>query len=193
MILIINNHSKKNKKLEAILRNFDVPYIVKDQRSYLKGFRIQHKVKGVILTGGKPDLDKKINLNKIRADLVCLINYDVPILGICEGHELIAYTSGGAIRRLKKRFKTNAQIVKICSKKDLFKGLPDKIIVTENHSGFVDYLPDFFELTATSRKDRVEGISHKEKPIFGVQFHPETSGEFGVKILKNFVKICYSK
>jgi len=186
MILIINNYSKKNKKLEAILKKLKVNFIVKDQKSYMKDFRKHHKIKGIILTGGKPDLDKKINIDKVRADLVCLINYNLPILGICEGHEIISYVSGGDIRRLKKRFKTNENEVKIIRKNKIFKGLPNKIKVCENHSGYVEYLPSFFDVAASSRKDRIEGIIHKKKPIFGVQFHPEESGEAGEKIIKNF-------
>jgi len=144
----------------------------------------------VILSGGGPLLDKKIYFKKIRADISCLINYTVPILGICEGHEIIGHACGGELVKLKKKARYTNLKLKILNKTKIFKGLPDTIEVYEHHSRYVKNVPDDLIITASSKKDKIEAFFHKKRPIFGVQFHPEKSGKAGEKIFKNFVELC---
>ena len=100
MILIINNHSGNINKIEKILKKYKQKYIIKEQSSLFKEMK---NVKGIILTGGNLILDEKMIITKIRADASAILNYDVPILGICLGHEIIGELYGGEIAELKNR------------------------------------------------------------------------------------------
>ncbi len=191
MILIINNRSPYTKKIINIVKKHGFKTILKDQRSPLDDVD-KKKVKGVILSGGDPNLDRKIDINQIKANTVSLVAFNAPIFGICQGFEVIAQFFGGEIQRLEKRI-GKFQEVKILKKTKIFKNLPEKILMDEWHQLYVKKIPRDFVLTATSRKNKVEAIFHKSKPIFGVQFHPESSGENGEKIIRNFLEICHSK
>lgn len=188
MMLLIDNHGNTGSIIR-ILDKFHVPVVVKDQKALFNNINFK-KVKGIILSGGGLYLDKKIYLNSVRADISLLVDSNAPILGICLGHEIICEVFGGEVLKLKKAANFPKLRVNILDKSKIFKGLPDVINVYENHNRYIKNLPDLFKLTATSRKDSIESFFHKEKPIFGVQFHPEESGEVGEKIIKNFVGIC---
>jgi len=187
MILIINNHSGNINKIEKILKKYKQKYIIKEQSSLFKEMK---NVKGIILTGGNLILDEKMIITKIRADASAILNYDVPILGICLGHEIIGELYGGEIAELKKPIVKEGHKVKILKKEHIFKNLPDEIGVYEYHSRYLKLAPNSFELSATSEKNKIEALFHKTKPIFTVQFHPEESYSVGEQIIKNFLDIC---
>jgi GMP synthase (glutamine-hydrolysing) len=189
MILIVNNHSRNVPLIKDILKKYRFKFAEKDQKSLFRNLD-SSKIKGVILSGGRPQLDQRLYFNKIRADVSCLINYDVPILGICEGHEIIAEACGGEVVKLRNPSRYASLRVKILKNSKIFKGLPEHIEVYEEHSRYARSLPKELVVSASSRKDTIEGLFHKNKPIFGVQFHPERSGEHGEKIIKNFLDIC---
>lgn len=191
MILIVDNYSQNLKEITKILRKTNQKYYIIKQNDSFDRVKL-NKTKGVILTGGDPSLDRLIHLNQIRANIACLINLDVPILGICEGHEIIGNACGGDVTKLRKPSHFNYLRVKVIKRSKIFKGLPENIFVYESHSRYVSRVPKIFEVTANSRKDKIEGMFHKTKPIFGVQFHPERGGDVGEQIIKNFLDICDS-
>ncbi|MCK5474310.1 MAG: gamma-glutamyl-gamma-aminobutyrate hydrolase family protein [Candidatus Aenigmarchaeota archaeon] len=191
MILIIDNHSKNVPLIENILKKFNVKYKVFDQKTDFRNIE-KNTYKGIIFSGGVPYLDEKIYFDAIKADISCMINYDIPILGICVGHEIIGEACGAELLKLKKPSWMPNLKVKILKKSKIFKGLPDEIIAYEHHERYLKNVPAELEIAATSRKDKVEAIFHKTRPIFGLQFHPEKSGVAGEKIFKNFVDLCYS-
>lgn len=188
MILIINNHDYNASKIANIIKKLGMNCTIKDSNSLIKNYE-KSNIKGVILTGGPLMLDKHLSLSSIHADLASIFDFDVPIIGICLGHEIIAEVMGSVVERLKIPSKSNKQTLKILKKEYLFEGFPSEINVFESHSLFIKDLPKLFEITATSDKDRIESIRHKTKPIFGVQFHPEES-DMGEKLFSNFIKIC---
>ncbi len=190
MILIIDNHSKNVPLIENILKKFGARYIVKDQKSSFRELE-KNTYKGIIFSGGVPYLDELIDFNEIKADIACLINYDVPILGICVGHEIIGDACGADIAKHATPEWFTEMKVKILSKKKIFAGIPDEITVYEHHERYLKNIPKILEITASSRKTKVEAVFHKTRPIFGLQFHPEKSGVAGEKIFKNFVDLCY--
>ncbi|MBS3167528.1 gamma-glutamyl-gamma-aminobutyrate hydrolase family protein [Candidatus Woesearchaeota archaeon] len=189
MLLVINHHSPNIPYIEEVLSSLKVKYIIKDRKKMFKDFE-HSKFKGVILSGGGPLLDRGINFKEVRAGISCLINYDLPILGICLGHELISISCGGEVIKLKKEIRNPTNRVSILKKNHIFKGLPDQIHAYEHHGRYVKNVPSFLEVVATSHKDRIEAVFHKKRPIFGIQFHPERSGEVGKKIFQNFLEIC---
>lgn len=118
---------------------------------------------------------------------------DKPILGVCLGHQSIAYAFGGEIIRAKNLMHGKTSQIKITLKDDIFKDVPEEFRVTRYHSLVVNQnnLPQNVIPTSFSKDDNeIMSIRVKDKPIYGVQFHPESiMSEYGKKILDNFLKL----
>jgi len=115
----------------------------------------------------------------------------IPILGVCLGHQCIAYTYGADVVRARRLMHGKTSMIKHDGK-TIYKGLSNPFVATRYHSLIVkeDTLPDFLEVTARADDDEIMGIRHKEYPLEGVQFHPESFlTEEGPKLLKNFLAL----
>ena len=113
----------------------------------------------------------------------------VPILGVCLGHQCIAYTFGAEIVRARRIIHGKTSMIHHNSKA-IFNGLTNPFEATRYHSLIVnkETLPDSFEITAFADEDEIMGIRHKEIPLEGVQFHPESFLTVqGSKLIKNFL------
>lgn len=114
----------------------------------------------------------------------------IPILGVCLGHQAIAEAFGGKIVRADKPMHGKSSVISINSKAPLFKGMPEKIKVGRYHSLTVEKssLPDDLEIIAEDENGQIMAVRHKEYPICGVQFHPESIlTELGSSIISNFL------
>lgn len=114
----------------------------------------------------------------------------IPILGVCLGHQSIGQFFGGEIIQATKLMHGKTSLVKHHNT-DLFFGLPNPLLCTRYHSLIVNHLnfPQCLEITAETEEGEIMGIAHKDMPIWGVQFHPESiATEKGMKILENFLK-----
>jgi anthranilate synthase/aminodeoxychorismate synthase-like glutamine amidotransferase len=111
----------------------------------------------------------------------------LPILGVCLGHQVIAAVYGGTIDRAPepRHGKTSAITH---DGRGVFTGLPNPFEATRYHSLAVTEMPDELQITARSEDGVVQGLRHRDLPIEGVQFHPESvmTGE-GKRLLANFV------
>ena len=109
----------------------------------------------------------------------------------CLGHQCIAYSYGAEVIRARRLMHGKTSMIKHDGK-TIYKGLSNPFEATRYHSLIVkeDTLPDCIEVTARADDDEVMGIRHKEYPLEGVQFHPESflTAE-GPKLLKNFLAI----
>lgn len=118
---------------------------------------------------------------------------EVPILGICLGHQSIAQAFGGNVVRAGRMMHGKTSVMECEPNCALFKHLPEFFTATRYHSLIVEKenLPDEIEPTAYSQDDHeIMGLKIKDRPIFGVQFHPESiMSEFGHEILDNFLKL----
>lgn len=114
----------------------------------------------------------------------------LPILGVCLGHQSIGAAFGGEIIKAGKLMHGKTSEVRH-NGKTLFKGLPNPFTATRYHSLVLNRktLPDCFEITAESDDNEIMGIRHKELPVEGVQFHPESIlTPNGKDLLKNFIE-----
>jgi len=118
---------------------------------------------------------------------------ELPILGICLGHQSIAQVFGGNVVRAQKMMHGKTSVMECKPGCAIFKHLPEFFTATRYHSLIVEKegLPDVIEPMAYSRDDReIMALQIKDRPIYGVQFHPESiMSEFGHEILDNFLKL----
>jgi len=118
-----------------------------------------------------------------------------PLMGVCLGHQTIGQHFGGDVVRCHEIVHGKMGTMKHTGK-GLFAGLPSPFEATRYHSLVVDRatLPDCLEITAELDDGTIMGLQHKELPIHGVQFHPESiASEHGHALLKNFLDMMPAK
>jgi GMP synthase (glutamine-hydrolysing) len=145
------------------------------------------RVKGLVLSGGPssvyeqgaPTIDPSI------------LNLGTPALGLCYGHQLIAFLSKGKVKQGTKR-EYGITHVTVTKPVGVLEGLDRKEKVWMSHGDTVQELAEDYEVLACSENCPVAAFRHKQKPIYGLQWHPEVvHTEHGTKMLKNFVfKVC---
>jgi anthranilate synthase/aminodeoxychorismate synthase-like glutamine amidotransferase len=115
----------------------------------------------------------------------------VPTFGVCLGHQCIGHVFGGNVIVNYRMMHGKTSLIKH-NGKDLFENMPNPFAATRYHSLVIerDSLPACLEITAETEEGEIMGVKHKELPIWGVQFHPESIlTESGRQILQNFLKL----
>jgi anthranilate synthase component 2 len=116
----------------------------------------------------------------------------IPLLGVCLGHQTIGQAFGGRVVRCHEIVHGKMGAMHH-EGKGIFAGLPSPFLATRYHSLVVEResLPDCLEVTATLADGTIMGLRHREKPIEGVQFHPESiASEHGHQLLRNFLDLA---
>ena len=114
----------------------------------------------------------------------------IPILGVCLGHQAIGQHFGGTVVRAGRVMHGKADQLEHRGQ-GLFTGLPSRYQVIRYHSLVVarEALPDCLEVTAWTDDGEIMGLQHREFPVYGVQFHPESiASEYGHRLLANFLR-----
>ncbi len=144
------------------------------------------KPAGILLSPGPCDPDQA----GICLDLtLAAAETKTPLLGVCLGHQTIGQAFGGKVVRCHEIVHGKMGLIHHTGK-GLFKGIPSPFEATRYHSLVVDRetLPDCLEVTAELEDGTIMGLQHKELPIHGVQFHPESiASQHGHKLLQNFL------
>jgi anthranilate synthase/aminodeoxychorismate synthase-like glutamine amidotransferase len=125
-------------------------------------------------------------------DLIATLAPQVPILGVCLGHQAIAASYGGRVRRAPAVVHGKTGAVHHDGR-GLYSGLPDPLEATRYHSLVVDRedLPSELVVDAWTDDGLAMGLRHRELPLYGVQFHPESiATPEGPDLLANFLRIC---
>ena len=115
----------------------------------------------------------------------------IPTLGVCLGHQCIGHVFGGNVIVNYRMMHGKTSLIKH-NGKDLFEGMPNPFAATRYHSLVIqrDTLPECLEITAETEEGEIMGVKHRQLPIWGVQFHPESIlTESGRQILQNFLKL----
>ena len=132
----------------------------------------------------------------ISNDIVRAFGPKVPLLGVCLGHQCIAHSFGGEVVRADRLMHGKISEIHIVNTNEIFAGVEDPFEATRYHSLIAkrETLPDCLEIAAETRPEgEIMGIKHKQYPIYGVQFHPESIlTDQGPKIVENFLRIEYS-
>lgn len=144
---------------------------------------------GIIFSGGPSSVyssDAPIPENKI-------FDMNLPILGICYGHQLIVNKFGGKVKRANKEY--GSSLLTIDNDEDLLNGVGESVRAWMSHGDEAEQIPEGFKVIGHTKGAKAAAIVSKEKSIYGIQFHPEVAHtEHGAKILKNFVlKVCRAK
>lgn len=172
------------------IRDFGAHAEVMVSNTSAKILQSDTSIRGVILSGGARSVYEK-DASKFDKEV---LNLDVPILGICYGHQLIAHLMGGKVLSGKSG-EYGLMELDIKSEGEILAHLGKSKNVWMNHRDVVVQLPKSFVSVASTEHSKIAAFANKKRKIFGVQFHPEVSHtENGVQILKNFViDICKSK
>ena len=142
--------------------------------------------KGIIFSGGPSSVyDSNAPLPDEK-----IFQLNVPILGICYGHQIIVNNFGGKIKRANKEY--GSSVLTIDNNSDILNGIGDSVRAWMSHGDEAENVPYGFEIIGHTESSRSAAIANKQKMIFGIQFHPEVvHTEKGNDILKNFVlKVC---
>jgi GMP synthase (glutamine-hydrolysing) len=191
-ILIIDFGSQFTQLIARRIRELGVfSEIISHKKIKLKN--IDQTVKGIILSGGPLNV---YQINKYSFDKK-IINLDIPILGICFGHQILSKLNGGRVKQSKHREFGLANIYKknecLLTKNFFNKQKSKKVWMS--HADQVSKLPKNFKMIASSTNSKFAIIENKLKKFYGIQFHPEvTHTENGKKLIGNFIfLICKIK
>jgi len=189
MIVIVNYRGQYVHRIWRSLRdlgfssemvNFDTPF----ERI------LAREPKGIILSGGPYSVYDDAER---MGEYASILELDLPVLGICLGHQLIAQHFGGVVEKGESGEYAEAEI-EVLEHDLLFAGLPLHLKVWMSHRDEVVEAPKDFLVLAKSDVCGVEAMRHQDKNIFSVQFHPEVEHTpQGPRILKNFLNLCEKK
>ena len=147
-----------------------------------------NKYKGVIINGSKASsLDNLPWILKLLKTIEKIVDSDIPLLGVCFGHQLIARALNGKLGRMEKpEFGYRKVFLTEHGKKEIImRGIPQEFIVFHSHRDRIEKLPENSVLLAENDYG-IQAFKTKNKPIYGIQFHPEINKEHAIRIaIKN--------
>ena len=139
-----------------------------------------------VIFSGAPILLTEIDQEPYLKTFEWVRTFEKPILGICFGHQLLGLLHGASVSM--QREDRDWQWIEAIAHSPIFDDLDNPVAMQEDHCESIS-VPPGFELSATSDTTVNEAMHHKNKPFFGVQFHPEISGPQGERLLLNFCRI----
>ncbi|MBL6957721.1 MAG: aminodeoxychorismate/anthranilate synthase component II [Rhodospirillales bacterium] len=187
MFLLIDNYDSFTYNLLHYLGELGAEVDVRRNDTLSASEALALKLEGIVISPGPCDPDKA----GICLELIEKAAGKLPILGVCLGHQSIGQAFGGRVVRAPAPMHGKVDSISHQGQ-GVLTDIPSPFIATRYHSLTVEResLPDCFDITAESGDGVIQGLQHKELPIFGVQFHPESiDSEHGHKLLENFLKL----
>jgi anthranilate synthase/aminodeoxychorismate synthase-like glutamine amidotransferase len=187
MILVIDNYDSFTYNLVQFLGEMGADLqVIRNDQTTLAEIQAMQPTHIVISPGpGNPD-DGGVSLDVIRQ-----LGATIPVLGVCLGHQCIGQAYGGVVLRAPKVMHGKTSMIRH-NNEGIFADVPNPFEATRYHSLVVQEatLPDVLEVTARTEDGEIMGLRHREYPVYGVQFHPESIlTTYGPKILRNFLDV----
>ncbi|MEO1108332.1 MAG: aminodeoxychorismate/anthranilate synthase component II [Pseudomonadota bacterium] len=187
MLLLIDNYDSFTYNLVHYLGELGAEMVIRRNDALDVQEAMAMNPAGILLSPGPCDPDQAgicLALTEAAAET------KTPLMGVCLGHQTIGQVFGGKVVRCHEIVHGKMGTMKHTGK-GVFAGLPSPFEATRYHSLIVEResLPDCLEITAELDDGTIMGLQHKELPIHGVQFHPESiASEYGHALLKNFLQ-----
>ena len=187
MLLVIDNYDSFTYNLVQYLGELKVAMEVRrNDRISLEEIRAMNPERLLISPGPCSPRESGLSNEIIRS-----FSTRIPTLGVCLGHQCIGHVFGANVVVNYRMMHGKTSPIRH-NGKDLFEGMPNPFSATRYHSLVIqkESLPECLEITAETEEGEVMGVKHKQYPIWGVQFHPESIlTENGRQILRNFLKL----
>ena len=187
MFLLINNYDSFTYNLWHYLGELGAEVVVKRNDALSAEAALALKPQGIVISPGPSDPDHAgICLEVVRRA------GSVPILGVCLGHQAIGQALGGRVVRAPVPMHGKVSRIRHGGS-GVFAGLANPFAATRYHSLIVDRagLPPALAITAETEDGIIMGVAHRERPVHGVQFHPESiASEGGHDLLRNFLRLA---
>jgi len=163
-------------------------YVVLNTDSMEKVERIvkDKNIAGIVISPG-PGRPESAGISN---DIIKKYAGNIPILGVCLGHQCIGYCFGGVVSGADKLMHGKSSVIEHTGE-GVLKGIPGKFTAARYHSLVIKKVPDCLKVTAKSADDgEIMGVEHKKYMVYGLQFHPESIlTDIGKRIVKNFLEI----
>lgn len=188
MLLLIDNYDSFTYNLVHYLGELGAETVVRRNDALSVDEALSMGADAIVISPGPATPDSA----GICLDLVRAAPEETPILGVCLGHQTIGQAFGGVVKRCHEIMHGKLSGVRH-DNSGLFHGAPQGFDVTRYHSLIVERetLPDCLQVTAETDDGVVMGLSHKSRPVHGVQFHPESiASQHGKHLLQNFLKLA---
>lgn len=187
MILLIDNYDSFSYNLYQLTGEIEPDIrVIRNDEMTVEEIRNLNPARIILSPGpGRPE-DAGIIMRAAKE-----LGKDIPILGVCLGHQAICAAFGAKVTYAKKLMHGKQSMVKLNTASSLFAGCPQTVPVARYHSLAVDAdtLPTELKVTALTTGEEVMAVQHTEYPIYGVQFHPESiMTPDGKKMLENFIR-----
>jgi para-aminobenzoate synthetase component II len=187
MILVIDNYDSFTYNLVQYLGELNVELQV-HRNDEIQLDQIRELKPDRILISPGPCSPREAGLSN---EIIRTYGPEIPLFGVCLGHQCIGHTFGGEVVVNYRMMHGKTSPIRH-NGEDLFEGIPNPFLATRYHSLILkrETLPDCLEITAETDEGEIMGLRHKELPIWGVQFHPESIlTESGRVIMQNFLKL----
>lgn len=187
MILLIDNYDSFVYNLARYVSELDYDYCVKRNDAISLSEIVALNPSHIIISPG-PCAPEQAG---ISIDVVREFGARIPILGVCLGHQVIGHVYGALVTCAKRPMHGKASII-THNEKNLFCNIENPLCVARYHSLIVneENFPKILEITARCEQGEIMALQHRDYPVYGVQFHPESVlTQKGYEVLENFLKI----
>jgi len=185
VILVIDNYDSFTYNLVHIIEAYDRLKVYRNDNISIK--EVEELKPDTILISPGPGKPAEAGISK---EIIKEFKGEIPILGICLGHQCIGEVFGGEIIRAAGVFHGKTSQIKIKKQDKLFKGIKDNFTAIRYHSLIInrDNFPEELEILAETAAEEIMAIKHRQYNIYGLQFHPESIlTKRGEKLIRNLI------